>query len=206
MRSLQKEEVMVTIKYKSIVSYSIRYWVLGIGKEEEVGEIKNKLGTEPIVFYSIRYWVLDIGMEEEVGEIKDKVGIEPIVLYSIRYWVLGIGKELEVGGIKDGLGTQPIVFYSIRYWVLGIGMEEEVGGIKDGLGTQPIVLSIIFHNIAQYSVSHLHGNSRGDTSWSYILTFADRRFARKKWVSGSESHTATDSCRIFRAESTCPSL
>ena len=42
-------------------------------------------------------------------------------------------------------------------------MEEEVGGIKDGLGTQPIVFSIIFHNIAQYSVSHLHGNSPTDT-------------------------------------------
>ena len=58
---------------------------MDIGNEEEVGEIKDELGTEPIVFYSIRYWILGIGMEQEVGEIKNKLGIELIVFYSIRY-------------------------------------------------------------------------------------------------------------------------
>ena len=34
-----------------------------------------------------------------------------------------------------------------------------VGGIKDELGTKPIMFSIVYHNMAQYQLTHLHGHS-----------------------------------------------
>ena len=50
------------------------------------------------------------------------------------------------------------VVLDIEYCFLG--MEEDVEEIKYELWTKPIVSSIVFYNIAQYRLAHLHGLSQ----------------------------------------------